>query len=304
MRDLGLVDDLRQLAGAQHRHRVDDHRAGLRGRQPARDHRRVVGRADQHAVTGLHAVVLGQRVGQPVGPVGELLVRAPPAVADERGVIAETLLDQAIGQLDRGVEVLGVVEAVEQQLGPFVERRQVVARERVDVCGRPQRDGHSGTTAVASISTFARCSTNATTCTSAIAGKCLPMISRYTRAHLLQARHVLVTIGHVPRQPHEVLGPGASLGEHLDDVAQRLRNLIDEVVALELLLAVPADHAAEEQHPSRWRRPRSSSPAPASSWPGSRNSCTLISRPRTRASRGRRRRRYARSKSAVCMQIA
>ena len=174
--DLGLVDDLRQLAGPQHRHRVHDHRAGLRRRQPARDHRRVVGRPDEHAVAGLHAVVLGERVRQAVGPVGELLVGAPPPVADQRGVVAEALLDQTIGQLDGGVEVLGVVEAVEQQLGPFVERREIVTRERVDVSGRPEL--HCGTTAVASISTFARRSTNATTCTSAIAGKCLPMISR------------------------------------------------------------------------------------------------------------------------------
>ena len=41
--DLGLVDDLRQLAGAQHRHGVDDDRARFRRRQPAGDHGRVVG---------------------------------------------------------------------------------------------------------------------------------------------------------------------------------------------------------------------------------------------------------------------
>ena len=75
------------------------------------------------------------------------------------------------------------------------------------------------------------------------------MISRYTRSQLLLARHVLVAIGHVPRQPYEVLGTGPTFGQHLDDVAQRLRRLLDEVVALELLLAVPSDHAAEEQHP-------------------------------------------------------
>ena len=155
--DLGLVDDLRQLAGAEHRHRVHHHRTGLGRRQPAGDHRRVVGRSNQHAMTGLHAVVLGERVRQAVGPVGELLVGAPPTVADQRRVIAEALLDQAIGQLDGGVEVLRVVEAVEQQLGPFVERRQMVTRERVDVSGGSEL--HRGTTAVASISTFARRST-------------------------------------------------------------------------------------------------------------------------------------------------
>jgi hypothetical protein len=94
----------------------------------------------------------------------------------EGGVVAEALLDQPIGQLDRGVEMLGVVETVEQELGPLVERREIVTRERVDMSGRPEL--HCATTAVASISTLARHSTRATTCTSAIAGKCLPMISR------------------------------------------------------------------------------------------------------------------------------
>ena len=64
--DLGLVDDLGQLAGAQHRHGVDGHRAGLGHRQPRRHHRRVVAGADQHAVAGLDAEVLDQRVRQPV----------------------------------------------------------------------------------------------------------------------------------------------------------------------------------------------------------------------------------------------
>ena len=167
---------LRELAGAQHRHRVDHDRACLGRRQPAGDHRRIVGRADQHAIAGLHAVVLDQRMRQAVGPVGQLLVGAPPAVADQRGVVAEALFDQSVGQLDRGVEVLGIVEAVEQEVRPLVDRRKIVAGKRVDMCGRAEL--HNGTTAVASISTFARGSTNATTCTSVIAGKCLPMISR------------------------------------------------------------------------------------------------------------------------------
>ena len=89
--DLGLVDDLGQLAGAQQRHGVDGHRAGLGHRQPRRHHRRVVAGADQHAVAGLDAEVLDQRVRQPVGPVGQLLVGAPAAVADQRDVIAEPL---------------------------------------------------------------------------------------------------------------------------------------------------------------------------------------------------------------------
>ena len=84
-RNLGLVDDLGELARAQHRHGVDDHGAGLGRGEPDRDHRGIVGRADQHAVARLHAVILDQRMGEPVAPVGELLVGPAAAVADQRG---------------------------------------------------------------------------------------------------------------------------------------------------------------------------------------------------------------------------
>ena len=60
---------------------------------------------------GLTPIVLDQRVGEAVGPVGELLVGALAAVADQRDVVAEALLDHAVGQLDRGVQALGIVEA-------------------------------------------------------------------------------------------------------------------------------------------------------------------------------------------------
>ena len=81
--DLCLVDDLGEFAGAQHRHGVDDHRADLGGGQPAGDHCGVVGGADQHPVAGLDAVILDQRVGQPVRPVGQFLIGAAAAIADE-----------------------------------------------------------------------------------------------------------------------------------------------------------------------------------------------------------------------------
>ena len=87
--DLRLVDDLGELAGAQHRHRVDDDGTGLGRREPARDHGRIVGGADQNPVARLDAEVLDQRMGDAVRPVGELLVGAPAAVADQRDVIAE-----------------------------------------------------------------------------------------------------------------------------------------------------------------------------------------------------------------------
>ena len=64
-------------------------------------------------------------------------------------------------------------------------------------------------------------------------------------AHLLQAGEVLVAVGDVPRQAHEVLGPRAASASTSTMLLQALRGLRDEVVGLELLLAVPPDHAAE-----------------------------------------------------------
>ena len=137
-RDLRLVDDLHQFAGAQHRHCVDHDSAGLGRGQPAGDHRRIVGRADQHAVAGLDAVALDQRMRQPAGPVREFLVGAAAAVADQRRVVAETLFHQAISQFDSGVQSFRIVEAVEQKIRPLFWRRKIVPRERIGMGGRSQ----------------------------------------------------------------------------------------------------------------------------------------------------------------------
>ena len=130
---LGLVDDLVQFPGPEQRHRVDDDGADLGGGEPAGDHRGVVGRAYQHAVAGQDAVVLDERMGDTVRPVGQFLVGAPATVADERRAVAETSGNHRVGQLDSGVEALRIVETLEPELRPLVGRRQVVSCEGVDV---------------------------------------------------------------------------------------------------------------------------------------------------------------------------
>ena len=75
-------------------------------------------------------------------------------------------------------------------------------------------------------------------------GNCRPA----RRGRLCRARagrRVFVHVEHVPGQPHDVLGPGAALGQHRDDVLQRLPRLRDEALR-EFLAGVPADHAADE----------------------------------------------------------
>ena len=56
-------------------------------------------------------------MGQPIRPVGEFLVGASPAIADECSVITEPVADHGIGQLVTDIDVSGIVEAVEQEVG-------------------------------------------------------------------------------------------------------------------------------------------------------------------------------------------
>ena len=109
----------------------------------------------KHAIAGLDAVILDQRMRQPVRPVGELLIGAAAAIADQRDMVAEAPLDHAVGQFDRGVEALGILEfrAIQQDVRPLIERREIVAREGIDVCGRTELDVSSHVTPAAAEST-------------------------------------------------------------------------------------------------------------------------------------------------------
>ena len=121
-RNLGLVDNLAQLAGAQHRHGVDDDGACFGGREPCRDQRRIVAGTDQDAVAGLDAVALHQRMREAVGPVGQLLVGALAAIADQRDPVAPASLDDTVGQFDRGIQIFRILKfgPVEQQIRPLL----------------------------------------------------------------------------------------------------------------------------------------------------------------------------------------
>src|SRR3954463_2782373 len=48
-------------------------------------------------------------------------------------------------------------------------------------------------------------------------------------ADVAGALEVLVAVGDVPRQPHDVLGPAAGLGEHGEDILERAAHLADEI---------------------------------------------------------------------------
>ena len=65
--DLGFVEDVGQLLGAQKRHGGDGDAAGFQDREPARHHHWIVGGAQQHAIARLKAVVLDQNARDAVG---------------------------------------------------------------------------------------------------------------------------------------------------------------------------------------------------------------------------------------------
>ena len=74
---------------------------------------------------------------QAVRPIGKFLVGSLPPVADQRGAVTKTFLDDPVGQFDRGIEIFGVLKfrPVENQFRPLVRRRQVSPREIIDVTG-------------------------------------------------------------------------------------------------------------------------------------------------------------------------
>src|SRR6185436_7875152 len=117
------------------------------------------------------ALALDQEAGDSVGQVLHLAEGPRPGVVDD----GDGIRILAVDQRDRGVEPLGIVELrqVEAEFGLHLDGRQPVA----DIMVAMGAD-HSGTTAIASISTFALGSTRPVTPTTAIAGKCGPITSR------------------------------------------------------------------------------------------------------------------------------
>ena len=97
--------------------------------------------SDQDAVARLDAVILDQRMRQPVRPIRQFLVGTLTAVADQRDIVAEPLLDQSVGQLDPGIEIFGIVEfgTVEDQFRPLRERRKISPRKIIDMAGWAER---------------------------------------------------------------------------------------------------------------------------------------------------------------------
>src|SRR5262249_40246907 len=69
-------------------------------------------------------------------------------------------------------------------------------------------------------------------------------------ANLALAVDIVEFIGHVPVQPHQMAWLGAGRREYSNDIFQRLLDLGNEIVALELRARVPADLTGNEHLPA------------------------------------------------------
>ncbi len=136
--------DRRQLACAQQRHRRDHHATGLEHAEPAGGQPRVVRAAQQHAVAWHETEVVDQHVGHGIGAGQQVGVRPGRAVlADQARPVAPVPGDHVVEECCRAVQPVrvGELREREEQLGPLVSRRQVVAAEGVDVRRREQAHG-------------------------------------------------------------------------------------------------------------------------------------------------------------------
>ena len=157
--DLAAFDHRRDLAGAKQRHGGDDDSARLQYAEPGREHRVAVRPAQKHAVARNKPLFLDQQPGDAPAEIVEVGIGPAAVIVDDR----QRVRFAALQQLRRGIQPFGILQLgqIEAELRQQLRRRQAILDEAVP---------HSGTTAVASISTLASRSTSRTTSTSAIAG--------------------------------------------------------------------------------------------------------------------------------------
>ena len=137
MRDPRLQDDLGQLLRTQKRHSRHRDSARLHHREPACGHPGAVRAAKQNAIARREAHVLGQHAGDAVGLL-EQLCRAELTFRKAQGDAPRpAALRRPVEQLGRAIQTAGITQLrqIEDQLRPLRARRQIVAREGVDVRG-------------------------------------------------------------------------------------------------------------------------------------------------------------------------
>ncbi len=140
-RHLRLVDDELELARAEEGHRRHHHAPRLEHGEPARREHRRVRAAQEHAVPRHDPQLVNEHVGDPVRLLRELGVRPAPARKADCHALAASLAHVPVEQRVHAVELLGVRQLGEHAVvhgRPELARREMVAREAVDVGGSHQ----------------------------------------------------------------------------------------------------------------------------------------------------------------------
>ena len=76
---------------------------------------------------------------QAVRPIGKFLIGALAAIADQGDAIAKTFFDNAVGQLDGRVKILGIAELrpLQNEIRPWLFGK-ISPREIVEMAGGPE----------------------------------------------------------------------------------------------------------------------------------------------------------------------
>lgn len=136
VRDPGDGADRRQLLRPRLREHGDGDRACLHHGQPTGREPRRGGAAQQHPVPRPYAQLTAEQMRDPVDAAQQLPVCPHlPVARAERGTVGAEPFDGAVEQLGPAVQLLRIAQfgEVEDEVGPEFGRREVVAREGVDV---------------------------------------------------------------------------------------------------------------------------------------------------------------------------
>ena len=74
-------------------------------------------------------------MGYPVGPVGKLLIGAAAPISDQRRAVAMAFGNHPVGQFDTDIDMRGIIEAIQQEVRPLLDRRQIIARKGIFMSG-------------------------------------------------------------------------------------------------------------------------------------------------------------------------
>ena len=143
-RHLGLAAHEGELLGPQERHRGDGDAAGLHHREEGGGHQRVVRRAQQHPPSRHEAVIGREHIGDAVHERGEFRVAVALVERAEAGRGAMALAEPGIHELGDAIQALRIAQLRqgEDEVRQLVRRRQMVARERVEMGAVALHHGH------------------------------------------------------------------------------------------------------------------------------------------------------------------